>query len=41
MSSQCDTGPLKYGLGTPDDWIERRLYAEHDRIGMGSLLVLH
>src|SRR5262247_3720175 len=22
----------KYGAGTPDDWLERNLYAKHDRI---------
>jgi stearoyl-CoA desaturase (delta-9 desaturase) len=31
----------KYGLGTPDDWIERHLYAEHDRIGIGIMLLLN
>jgi stearoyl-CoA desaturase (Delta-9 desaturase) len=31
----------KYGRGTPDDWIERNLYARHDRIGIGSLLVIN
>jgi stearoyl-CoA desaturase (delta-9 desaturase) len=31
----------KYGLGTPDDWIERHVYGKHDRIGIGSLLVLN
>ncbi len=31
----------KYGRGTPDDWIERNLYASHDRIGIGSLLVIN
>ena len=31
----------KYGLGTPDDWIERNLYTGHDRIGIGSLLVIN
>jgi stearoyl-CoA desaturase (delta-9 desaturase) len=31
----------KYGRGTPDDWIERNLYSGHDRIGIGSLLVVN
>src|ERR1700704_2749634 len=31
----------KYGRGTPDDWIERHLYTKHDRIGIGSLVVLN
>jgi stearoyl-CoA desaturase (delta-9 desaturase) len=29
----------KYGLGTPDDWLERHLYSRHDRIGISLLLV--
>jgi len=31
----------KYGRGTPDDWIERHLYSIHDRIGIGSMLVVN
>jgi stearoyl-CoA desaturase (delta-9 desaturase) len=31
----------KYGRGTPDDWMERNVYTGHDRIGIGSLLVLN
>jgi len=31
----------KYGRGTPDDWIERNLYSTHDRIGIGSMLVVN
>src|SRR5882672_3008993 len=31
----------KYGRGTPDDWLERNLYSSHDRIGVGSLLVIN
>jgi len=30
----------KYGRGTPDDWIERNLYAQHDRLGIGLLAVI-
>jgi stearoyl-CoA desaturase (Delta-9 desaturase) len=30
----------RYGYGTPDDWIERKLYS-HDRWGIGSMLVLN
>jgi stearoyl-CoA desaturase (delta-9 desaturase) len=30
----------KYGHGTPDDWIERRLYGGHDRWGIGLMLVI-
>ncbi|SDC01274.1 stearoyl-CoA desaturase (delta-9 desaturase) [Variovorax sp. CF079] len=28
----------KYGHGTPDDWIERKLYARHTRLGIGLVL---
>ena len=31
----------KYGLGTPDDWMEHNVYSRHDRIGIGSLMVLN
>ena len=31
----------KYGIGTPDDWMERNVYSHHDRIGIGSLMVLN
>lgn len=30
----------QYGAGTPDDWIERRLYTPHSRLGIGLCLVL-
>ena len=30
----------RYGYGTPDDWLERKLYS-HDRWGIGSMLVLN
>jgi stearoyl-CoA desaturase (delta-9 desaturase) len=29
-----------YGRGTPDDWIERKLYTPHSRLGIGLCLVL-
>ena len=29
-----------YGHGTPDDWLEQHVYGKHDRIGIGSMLVL-
>lgn len=29
-----------YGVGTPDDWIERKLYTPHSRLGIIILLVL-
>ena len=31
----------KYGHGTPDDWLERNVYSTHDRIGIGSMLVIN
>ena len=31
----------KYGSGTPDDWIERNLYAPHDRVGISILFVVN
>ena len=30
----------RYGKGTPDDWLERRVYSRLDKVGVGSLLVL-
>jgi stearoyl-CoA desaturase (delta-9 desaturase) len=30
----------QYGHGTPDDWLERNVYGKHDRIGIGSMLVI-
>lgn len=30
-----------YGRGTPDDWIERKLYTPHSRLGIGILLVFN
>ena len=31
---------LQYGVGTPDDWIERNLYALHSRLGILLMLVI-
>ena len=31
----------KYGFGTPDDWIERKLYTPHSRVGIVILLVVN
>lgn len=31
----------QYGHGTPDDWLERRLFAAHDRIGISSMLIIN
>jgi stearoyl-CoA desaturase (delta-9 desaturase) len=30
----------RYGHGTPDDWIERRLYSRHNLLGVGTMLVI-
>ena len=30
----------KYGHSTPDDWIERKLYARHSLLGVGVMLVI-
>jgi len=32
---------VAYGVGTPDDWIERKLYSAHSRLGIIILLVLN
>jgi stearoyl-CoA desaturase (delta-9 desaturase) len=31
----------QYGVGTPDDWIERNLYAKHSRLGITLLLLIN
>lgn len=31
----------RYGHGTPDDWLERHLYARHDRLGVMLLLFIN
>ena len=31
----------QYGLGTPDDWLERHLYSKQDRIGISILFVVN
>jgi stearoyl-CoA desaturase (delta-9 desaturase) len=30
-----------YGVGTPDDWMERNIYSTHSRLGIGILLLLN
>ncbi|MDM7456308.1 MAG: fatty acid desaturase, partial [Tepidimonas sp.] len=30
----------RYGHGTPDDWIERHVYARHSRLGVSLMLIL-
>jgi stearoyl-CoA desaturase (delta-9 desaturase) len=31
---------VQYGHGTPDDWIERKLYTGHSVLGVGTMLVI-
>ena len=31
----------QYGVGTPDDWIERNLYSKYSRVGITLLLVIN
>lgn len=30
-----------YGVGTPDDWMERHVYSKHSRLGIGLLLLIN
>ena len=30
-----------YGVGTPDDWMERNIYSAHSRLGLGILLLFN
>jgi len=30
----------KFGVGTPDDWVERTIYTPHSRLGILSMLVI-
>jgi len=32
---------MKYGAGTPKDWIERKLYTPHSRLGITLLLLIN
>ena len=31
----------KYGVGTPDDWVERNVYSKHSRLGITLLLLIN
>jgi stearoyl-CoA desaturase (delta-9 desaturase) len=31
----------QFGVGTPDDWLERNVYAKHSRLGITLLLLLN
>ena len=31
----------KYGLGTPDDWIERNVYSKHSVLGIAAMMVIN
>jgi stearoyl-CoA desaturase (delta-9 desaturase) len=30
-----------YGVGTPDDWLEKNVYSKHSRLGIALLLILN
>ena len=32
---------FQYGVGTPDDWIERNLYTPHSRLGITIMLIIN
>jgi len=38
--AENDETLARYGQGTPDDWLERRLYAAHPALGIGLMLVI-
>ena len=40
MASKDKTMIQQYGVGTPDDWIERNLYTLHSRLGILLMLVI-
>ena len=31
----------QYGVGTPDDWMERNVYSKHSRLGITLLLIIN
>jgi stearoyl-CoA desaturase (delta-9 desaturase) len=31
----------QYGVGTPDDWVEKMIYSKHSRIGILLMLILN
>lgn len=37
----CAETLKKYGKGTPDDWLERRVYAEHGNYGVGTMMIIN
>ena len=39
-ASKDTTMVQQYGVGTPDDWIERRLYTPHSRLGILLMLAI-
>lgn len=41
-SASKDTAMINaYGVGTPDDWLEKNLYSNHSRIGISILLLVN
>jgi stearoyl-CoA desaturase (delta-9 desaturase) len=41
IASKDKTMIDSYGVGTPDDWMERNVYAKHSRLGITLLLVIN
>lgn len=39
-ASKDDAMVNSYGVGTPDDWIERKLYTPHSKLGIAILLLI-
>jgi stearoyl-CoA desaturase (delta-9 desaturase) len=40
-SASKDTAMIKqYGVGTPDDWVERNIYSAHSRLGIALMLLI-
>jgi stearoyl-CoA desaturase (delta-9 desaturase) len=40
QASKDSAMTAQYGMGTPDDWIERKLYTPHSRLGIALMLVI-
>jgi len=40
-ASKDSTMVSSYGVGTPDDWMERNIYSRHSRWGIAALLVFN
>jgi stearoyl-CoA desaturase (Delta-9 desaturase) len=40
VKAKQDPEVMKLGVGTPDDWIERKVYTPHPFLGIGIMLVI-